>query len=190
MKINGECVVMKLFDIGRFIDLKKVTAVFAGVPDIRTFESKDTPIVYLPKPLAMSLPEISIDDNEYIKKVNIKVKLYEDGVISFVARLDFQDVPLTSLHLVHGDHFSAPEGEFTIDSLIDFHFRLIYPEIKPYVDEGGYNFTPPETEGYTAYCITDDLGDPNDFLEHNASYFAGLLLEERAYRKSPSFADY
>jgi hypothetical protein len=180
MKINGEVVFIRLIDIGRFINLKKVTEVFPGVPDIRTFESKDTPVVYLPKPLAMNLPEIVIDDEGSLKKADMKVKLYEDGVISFVARLTFEDLQMTSLHTVHVTHFTAPEGEFTVGKWMDFHFKLIYSEIKSYIDEGGYVFTPPESEEYTCFCITDDVGDPNDFLEHNSAYFAGLLLENQA----------
>jgi hypothetical protein len=180
MKLNGEVVFIRLVNVGRFIDLKKVLTVFPGKPDVLSFESKDTPVVYLPKPLALDIHDLDIENNELIKNVKLKVKLYEDGVISFVARLSIEDVPLTSLHTIHEIEFDAPEGRFNVSSWISFHYKLISAEIKPFVDEQGYVIGNPETEEYTAFCITDDVGDPNEFLEHNSSYFAGLLLEERS----------
>ncbi len=174
--MKGEIVFIRLVEVGRYIDLKRVLGVFPGKPDVLSFESKDTPVVYLPKPLALELPEISCETECPIKKVKVKIKLYEDGVVSFIARLAFEDLTLEQVNLLHDQPFPTPEGTFQIEQWIDHQFNHFYHLIKPFIDEDYYVFTPLETESYTAFCIFDDLGNPEEYMKKNAHIISDLLM--------------
>lgn len=174
--MNGEVVFIRLIEVGRYIDLKRVSAVFPGKPDVLSFESKDTPVIYLPKPLALELPEISCGHECWIKQVKVKIKLFEDGVISFIARLTFEDITLEQMNLLHDRPFPTSEGSFHIEQWLDHQFDHFYPQIKPFIDEDYYVFSPLETESYTAFCIHDHLGNPEEFIKKNAHLVANLLM--------------
>lgn len=175
--MNGEIVFIRLTEIGRFIDLKKVTAVFPGTPDVLSFESKDTPIIYLPKPLALELPLVDCGTECPIHLVTTKIKLYEDGIISVVARCAFKNMSLDQLMAFQKLPFNTPDGQVDLQKWVTLQFNKIYPAIKPFVDEDYYLFDPLETENYTVLCIADDLGmTPEEFVKKNAQQVASLLM--------------
>ncbi len=175
--MNGEIVFIRLFEIGRFIDLKKVTAVFPGKPDVLSFESKDTPIIYLPKPIALELPTIDCGTECPIHSVATKIKLYEDGIVSITARCAFENATLQQLMMFQKFSFKTPDGQMDLDKWVMTQFGKCYPAIKLYVDEDYYLFDPLETESYTTICIQDELGmSPEEFVKKNEQSIAGLLM--------------
>ncbi len=175
--MKGEVVYIHLVEVGRYIDLKRVVAVFPGKPDVLTFETKDTPIIYLPKPLALDQSEMTCGNDCQIKKINVKIKLYEDGVVSFIARLAFEDLTLQQIDVLHKHSFTTSDGTFNIEQWVDRQFDLLYPTIKPFIDEDYYIVTPLETESYTVFCISEDLGNPEEYVKKNASLISNLLME-------------
>ena len=175
--MNGEIVFIRLIEIGRFIDLKRVTAVFPGKLDEFSFESRDTPVIYLPKPLALELPVMNCELKCPIHSISTKLRLYEDGVVSIIARFTFQNASLDQLREVRKLSFKTPEGEMGIEQWVMTQFGKWYPTIRPYVDEDYYLFDPLEMESYTAICIKDDLGmPPEEFVKKNAPSIAALLM--------------
>ena len=168
---------IRLYSVGRYIDLKNVTKIFPGSPEVRVFETKDTPIIYLPKPLAMDIP-ITACSSDSSCKASMRVKLYEDGVISFVVRVAFTNISLDQLHQIRSLKLNTSEGSFNVHEWKEFHLKQILTEITPYIDKDLYLFDSPESEEYTAFCITDDVGDPQKYLKQNDRILAGLLIDE------------
>jgi hypothetical protein len=176
--LNGEVIFLRLTDVGRNINLKKALNIFPGTTDKRIIRTKDTPsYVDFPDPLTLELTQTIVSESKYITEIKLEVKLYEEGVISLIARINFQDIPLEYLHKLRITEFSTPDGEFKINQFLKFHFSKVFSQIKDYIEEGNV-FGIPKYEKYTFYCITDDIEKPEDFLEKNKNYFAALLMGE------------
>jgi len=76
---------------------------------------------------------------DFIKKLRVLAKIYEDGVISLIGRLRFVDTPLEKLHNFKKVTFFTSDGEFNIKSLLKFHSNKIFNQIRPYINEENYD---------------------------------------------------
>jgi len=176
--LNGELIFLRLADVGSNINLKKASNIFPAIPDKRIIRTKDTPsYVDFPDPLNLELNQNIVSESKYITEINLQVKLYEEGVISLIARMNFRDSPLEDLHKLRNTEFSTLEGEFKINQFLKFHYSKIFSQIKDCIEEG-YISGIPKYEKYTFYCITDDIEKPEVFLEENKNYLAALLMGE------------
>jgi hypothetical protein len=177
--INGEVVFIQLVDVGRYINLKGVIPVFPEFSDTKFMKTKDTPeFIYIPTPLRLKISHILKDKEIPLKRLRLQIKLYEDGVIALIARLNFANLPLEKLHTIRKIKFPFSNFKFSVDEWMNFHFKRIYEKIESFIDKSTYIFNPPEEEKYTCFCITNEMGDPSKFLEQHKDYLAVLLMEE------------
>ncbi|MFX0042471.1 MAG: hypothetical protein ACFE8L_06135 [Candidatus Hodarchaeota archaeon] len=177
--MNGEVIFLRLIDIGRSINLIELASIFPRIPDKRIIKTKDTPsYLDFPKPIIMELKQNISLNVDFVRDIKIIVKIYEDGVISLIARLNFMNLPLEELHNLKRIKFFTQHGEFNINQFLKFHSNKLYEQIKKYVDEENYTFGSLHYEKYTLFCLTDKVKDPNDFLAKNESYFVALLMGE------------
>ncbi|MFX1478523.1 MAG: hypothetical protein ACFFCI_10385 [Promethearchaeota archaeon] len=177
--MNGEIIFIRLTDVGRTINLRELSSIFPSIQDKRIIKTKDTPsYVDFPKPIVMELKEKISLKVDFIRDIKIKVKIYEDGVICLIGRLEFTNLPLGELHNVKKLKLNTQNGEINIIKLLKFHSSKIYDQIKKFIDETDYSFNATYYEKYTIFCLTDQIKDPNEFLERNKNYFAALLMGE------------
>lgn len=177
--MNGKVIFLRLLDIGRSINLRELASIFPKIPDKQIVKTKDTPsYVDFPKPLIMELKQNISLKADFIRDIKFIVKIYEDGVICLIGRLEFIDLPLGELHTVKKTKFSTQDGEFDINQFLKYHSNKIYDQIRKFVDEENYIFGSLHYEKYTIFCLTDKVEDPNEFLEKNKIYFAALLMGE------------
>lgn len=175
----GEAVFFRLYDVGRNIDLKKSQLILSGDRSKAIFISKYTPAyLSLPIPLVFEVLRSSDLNSNQIKGLVLYAKLYEEGVISIVGRLEFDEIPLKEFHLIRNIELLTPNGVFTIDKLLEFHYFEISRKISEFIIKGVYELFPQEFETYSAYCILDNLGDPQEFLLNHGDYLAPFLLGE------------
>lgn len=176
--MNGEIFFIQLQYVGRYIDLDKVKSKFSGVRHSIIFDTKDTPTsIYIPQPLILDIAELNQPELSPFKFITLRAKFYEDGVISLIARLTFE-IPFEKLYLIKKTPFQTPDGEFNVDSWTNFHFKKIYADVEEFIESKSYAFDVPELEEYTAFCLTDELEDPADFVQKNSAYLANLLISE------------
>jgi len=177
--LNGEVIFLRLIDVGRNINLKKASTIFPRIPDKRIIRTKDTPsYVDFPEPLNLELTQNIVSESKNITEITLQVKLYEEGVISLIARINFRNTPLEGLHKLRNTGFSTPEGEFKINQFLKFHFSKVFSQIKDCIEEEGFIVGISKYEKYTLYCITNNIEKPRDFLEENKEYLAALLMGE------------
>jgi len=178
LKLNGEVIFMRLTDVGRKIYIKKASSIFPGIHDKKIIKTKDTPsYVDFPECLRLDLQQEINTESKYINKVDLQIKLYEDGVISLIARLKFTDLPITELHSLRSIKFSIQEGDYNINQYLRFQNEKIFLKIKDYVEEPDFGLNEAKHEKYTLYCITDDI-NPTEMVENNKKYLACLLMGE------------
>ncbi len=177
--MNGEIIFLRLTDVGRKIDLKRASNIFLGTLDKQIAKSKDTPsYLDFPKSLNSVISQDINSDSNYITNITLQVKLYEEGVISIIARLNFKETPLEKLHTIKKTLLSTPDGTFTVNDFLKFQFAKFFSQIKGCIEEEGYILGVSKHEKYVLYCITDDIDDPRAFIGQNKSYFATLLMGE------------
>jgi len=178
VKLNGEVIFMRLTNMGRKIYLKKASSIFPGIKDKKIIKTKDTPsYVDFPECLTLNLHQEINTGSKYISKVDLQIKLYEDGVISLIARLKFTDIPLTELHSIRKMKFSIQEGEYNIIQYLRLQNEKVFFQINDFVEEPFFGLKEGEHEKYTFYCITDDI-NPIELIENNKKYLACLLMGE------------
>lgn len=74
-----------MFDLGRYIDLKKLQKILPGIYIKELVITRDTPkYIYIPKPLNIELTLSENLDAPYIKDINLQERIYEDGVLSII----------------------------------------------------------------------------------------------------------
>lgn len=174
LNLKGEVVFIRLTNVGRKINLHKVSTIFPGTHDKRNFKTKDTPsYLFFPECLSLDLQKELNTDSTYINNLGIQIKLYEDGVISLIARLKFIDVPIEELHNLRKIRFYVQEKEYNINQYLKFQNEKIFLQIKEFIDE----LNEFEYEKYTLYCISDDI-NPAELIEKNKKYLACLLIGE------------
>ena len=177
--MNGELIFLRLTDVGRNIDLKKATTLIPAIQDKKIIKTKDTPAyVDFPDPLNLEVTQKITSELKNIEKISLNVKIYAEGVISLIARIDFHDLPLNELHKLKKITFNTDDGKFQISNFLKYHHNKVYKQIRDCISEEGYLFGESEHEKYTLYCLTDDLGNPKDFVEKNKNYISALLMGE------------
>lgn len=181
-----EAVFFTLYDIGRNINLKLLPDLVHNLhQDQIPLTAHDTPMqISLPKPYIVDFPPIIPQQPHTFKEIRVKVKFYEDGVISFVARIQADDIELTSLHTIRHITFPSDEGPLAINQYIKLKFAQIFQTISPTITPDLYPFEKPEMEEYVAFCLfgpADIIKNPSQFIEENKNYLAPLLQAENNY---------
>ncbi|MFX0035456.1 MAG: hypothetical protein ACFE9I_07435 [Candidatus Hermodarchaeota archaeon] len=177
--MNGEVIFLRLTDVGRSIDLKKVNNILPVIKDKNIIKTKDTPsYVDFPKPLILEVTQPLSSESKFINKIILYVKLYADGVISLIARLSFRDIPLFELHKLKNTKFHTSEGEFRIKDFLKYHYNKIFEQIRSCIQDENYTLGISEHEKYTIYCLTDDIEYPKEFIQKEKQYFSTLLMGE------------
>ncbi|MFW9785995.1 MAG: hypothetical protein ACFFFB_27165 [Candidatus Heimdallarchaeota archaeon] len=170
---------MRLTDVGRSIDLKKVTTIIPAIQNKKIIKTKDTPsYVDFPNPLIIEVTQNISSELKNIKSITLHVKLYAEGVISLIARFSFQGLSLDQLHKLRKNKFQTSDGEFQVNDFLKFHHRQILEQVKNCIGEQGFIFGESEYEKYTLYCITDEIDDPKEFIEKERNYLSALLMGE------------
>ncbi|MFX1280436.1 MAG: hypothetical protein ACFFA3_13590 [Promethearchaeota archaeon] len=175
--MNGEIIFLRLLDAGRSIDLSEPALLFPRLPIEQIIKTKDTPsYVIFPKPMIIEVKGDISYKSDYVKELRILAKIYEDGIISLLARMRFTDTPLEELHNFKKVTFFTSDGEFNIKNLLEFHSNKIFNQIRPYINEENYDLN--HHEEYTIFCLTDEIENPRDLIDNNKKYFASLLMGE------------
>ncbi len=178
--MNGEVIFIRLFDVARFIDLNKVLSVLPGIREKKLIETKDTPdYLYIPRPIILNLIDTPCKQVLPISNLRLQAKIYEDGVITLIARLGFTNLPLEQLHNIRTIKFKTQDHEFDVNSWIRYHFDKIVDQIKPYSDTTTYSLDYYEETEYTLYCLNDPMKNPLEFVQNHNHYLANLLIGEK-----------
>ncbi|HME52295.1 MAG TPA: hypothetical protein VKM55_08760 [Candidatus Lokiarchaeia archaeon] len=176
--MDGELVYMKLFDVGRHIDISAVVGELSGSQPMTTTVTKDTtPNISLPRPIIVELESHQHSESPYFRSATLSAKIYEDGVITFISRLAFENVPLDQLHVLKTTEFytDVKNEKLEIFGWIDRRFLEMMKRIDQFIDKEYYELFTPEFETYAAYCITSDEGDPGEFIHAHENYIASFL---------------
>src|SRR4030042_2454350 len=177
--MEGEYIIIQLFDIGRRIDLNNIISVFPGVRDKKIIITKDTDAdITVPETVRLDLVQNLKLNSQNLELFNVKVKLYEEGVVSFVVRTTFENIDLEQFHTIRNLAVSTEDGTFKIDNWIEFQFNKLIETIKDYVEPYTIPLLAPESEKYICYCIHDDLKEPEKFVKQNDRYLAPFLMGE------------
>ncbi|MFW9940342.1 MAG: hypothetical protein ACFFFT_04825 [Candidatus Thorarchaeota archaeon] len=175
--MNGEVVFFRLTDVGRSIDLKRITNVIPAIQDKKIIKTRDTPsYVDFPVPLLLEVTQEITSELKNIEKITLHIKLYSDGVISLIARLSFRDFSFNELHTLRKIKFKTIDGEFQINNFLKYHHNKVFKQIRDCISEEGFGES--EHERYTLYCLTDEFKNPKEFIENERSYFSALLMGE------------
>ena len=175
--MDGEMVYLKLYDVGRHVDVSAVVGELSGSQPVTTTVTKDTsPNISLPRPIIVELESHQHSDSPFFKSATLSAKIYEDGVITFIARLQFEELPWDQLHALKKTEFYTDEKK-KIDMFgwIDEHFTEMINRIDKFIDKEYYELFTPEFETYAAYCITSNEGDPGEFVRAHQDYIASFL---------------
>jgi hypothetical protein len=168
-----------LVDIGRKINLEAVISLVPGIKDKSIIKSRNTPsYLDFPEPVRLEIDEKVQCTSEFVNEIDLRVKLYEDGVISLISRLHFDNLPFNKLHIMRKLRFSIKEDEFDVNQFLKFQQNKLLEQIKESIEEPGYKIGIMEMEKYTVYCIQEKIDDPQDFIEKNRNYIANLLIGE------------
>jgi hypothetical protein len=177
--LKGEVIFFRLTDVGRRIDLQEVAKIIPAIPDKRIIKTKDTPsYLDFPKPLNLEITQTINSEAKFIKNLNLNVKLYEDGVISLIARISFENLSLEGLHTLRRVIFNTPDGEFNIMNYLKFQYQKIFDQVKEFIEEEIYIIGEYEHEKYSLFCLTDEIENPVEFIHENKDYIATLLMGE------------
>ncbi|MFW9820683.1 MAG: hypothetical protein ACFFE5_13825 [Candidatus Thorarchaeota archaeon] len=178
--MNGEVIFFRLTDVGRSIDLKEVRKIIPAIHDKKIIKTKDTPsYVDFPIPLLLEVTQKISSELKNIEDISLHIKLYSEGVISLIARLVFRDLPFKDLHTIRRIKFKTVHGEFTINNFLKYHYNEVFNQIKGCISEEGFIFGESEYEKYTIYCITDDIENPEEFIESEKNYISALFMGEK-----------
>jgi hypothetical protein len=177
--LNGEIIFLRLTDVGRSIDLKKATTMIPAIQDKKIIKTKDTPAyVDFPDPLNLEVTQKITSELKNVKNISLNVKLYAEGVISLIARLDFHNLLLNDLHKLKNITFNTSDGKFQINNFLKYHHNKVFKQIRDCIIEEGFLFGESEHEKYTLYCLTDDIENPKEFIEKERNYISALLMGE------------
>jgi hypothetical protein len=177
--LNGEIIFLRLTDVGRSIDLKKATTIIPAIQDKKILKTKDTPTyVDFPDPLNLQVIQKITSELKYVENITLNVKLYAEGVISMIARLDFRNLPFHNLHKLKRITFKTSDGEFKINDFLKYNHNKVYKQIRDCIEEEGFLFGESEHEKYTLYCLTDKIENPKEFIEKEENYISALLMGE------------
>ena len=165
IKLKGELIFFRLVDIGRKIDLESVISLIPGIKDKSVIKSRNTPsYLDFPEPVRLEIDEKVIFSSEFVNEMDFRIKLYEDGVVSLISRLYFDNLPFEKLHIIKKLRFTLEEGEFDVNQFLKFHQFKLLEQIKECIEEPGYKFGIMELEKYTVYCIKEKIDNPQFFI--------------------------
>lgn len=185
--MNGEAIVLKLYDVGRHVDLAAVIGQLAGTRMAAPVTRDSPETIRLPRPIVIEVDSSVVSDFPYFKAATLKAKVYEDGVIAFIARLSFEGLPDDKLHELKGVKYKIDGKDYEMGEWIEHHQHKMLPRIEPFIDKEYYEFISTEPEAYSILCITDDVGDPQQFVQARANYIAAFLQGDNpALRYHPS----
>ncbi len=178
--MNGEAIFFRLTDVGRSIDLKKVTNIIPAIQDKKIIKTKGTPsYVDFPVPLLLEVTQKISSEVKNFEDLTLYIKLYSDGVISLIARLNFRDFSFKDLQTLKRIKFKTSDGKFQIHNFLKYHYNKVFNQIRDCIGEEGFIFGESEHEKYTLFCITDNFENPKDMIENNRTYLSALLMGEK-----------
>lgn len=176
-----QCEVVFLFlaDVGQSIDLARAETLVKGTRAPCMVRMRKTPAyLSVPNPLVIDEKPRPLHDHPYCDHLALRVKLYEDGVVSVRVRVHARDVHLADLHeierapLTLDDHDALPPRE-----LARLRFHEVVDRVASTITRGMYNLSP-EEEFYTAYCIPDPAVDAGHLLQAHRPVVAALISGE------------
>ncbi len=183
-RVNGEVVFINLFDIGRHVDLGKVLS-SGTIPPTRAQPRIDPSRagagfnIMMTAPIYFTLDVIVQEFNmREGTELRVEVKIFEDGGISINARLQFQGLDLEQMHQLRTITFTRDGTNFDVASWVKYNFDVIMNRIDQYVERGNDPLENTIMERYNVYCIWDDVGKPEEFVERNKKYLSSFLLGE------------
>jgi hypothetical protein len=185
MQHQFEAVFMFLYDVGRSVDLSHTTRLIPVSQEKRLIASRDTPAsLSIPEPLQRQIAVLTRSDTMPFEELRLSAKIYEDGVISLMARAQTK-AELEQLHTLRGLKFrDSPEGdEVTISEWVHSQFLSLLEQIKPAITFGEYESVDDQRETYAAFCLTDRVPNPERFVEAHAQYLSTFLLGENTELK-------
>lgn len=178
---------MFLYDVGRSVDIERTRALVPATPDRREITSRDTPAsLSVPAPLQLEVAHLQFPDDHPLDDIRLTAKIYEDGVISMLARATAR-IELESIHRIRGMEFpyAGPEDAAgreerptTVGTWAHDHFLHISEQIGDAVTQGEYRAEAAQRESYAAFCLLDEIPDIDGFLEQHAQYLSTFLLGE------------
>ena len=172
-----EAVYFHLYDVGRSIDLKQVTALIPAHDDMDIVKRRDTPgSIRLPKPLVLQLGDNACADAEIFECFSAQAKIFEEGVVTVIVRIKAR-LPFGELHNLKTRTVSDDGRALTIESYSRESFERVLKAIIPAIDAPHDHC---DVEPYTAFCILDCAEDPAAFLQRNRDYAAALLIGEES----------
>ncbi len=178
MRYLFEVVFITEYDVGRSIDLGETTKIIPAPHDIRILNTRDTPAsLSIPTPLLVEIDRRAYEEGDTFLSVQLQAKIYENGVISMIARVT-KRTQLTQLHLLRGLEFLVDGERTTVGKWMHERFLKLFRQIKGAVTTGEYSFEIFERESYTAFCLVDRIQDPEAFVRKNSHYLATFLLGE------------
>lgn len=176
---NCEIVFLSLWDVGQAIDLDIATEIVSGIRRSHTLLTKDTPHeIVLPSTLQFELIHKTEFTTNNFSEIKIQAKLYQDGVISFLTRVQFAEISLESFHTVRNLKITLESKSYSIDEWIDLQYTTLKAKIQHSFNIGLYKIENIEPERYTFFCIRDPSLNPEDFVANNRKYLASLLIGE------------
>ena len=177
--MKGEIILLRLIDVGRKINLKKAVNVIHGSQDKLIIKKRDTPkYVDFPEPIRLEITQEVTATAQNINRVDLLIKLYEDGVISLTARLKFSHIELKDLFNIRKTKFNIDNKELNLNQFLKSQETNIINQLEGCIEEIGYNFGITDNEKYTIYCITDFFENPQSFINENQNLIAHLLIGE------------
>jgi len=184
MMYRFETVFISLYDVGRSVDLAKTGKIIPASQDRRTITTRDTPAsISVPAPLFLELYRRKFSGGEPFEEVSLTAKIYEDGVVSMIARA-IVSMEFERIHTIRGMEF-LPEGDqalrgekTTLGRWMHRHFEMLRERIMPAITAGAYLLEPTQQESYAAFCLVDTVEDPDRFVDENAQYLSTFLLGE------------
>lgn len=180
---RGEIILLKLFDVGRSIDIKGLRKRIAA--DLKYSElhhNYDLINLKIPQPMRFKFEEIA-QEKEKFGKVIINFNVYEDGVISITVRIGLFGFKFKDIRLFPETKISFSSGNFSLYDLLQYYYDDCMILINDYINREQYLESVFESEEYLLFCINDSLENIRDFVEHNKNFIASLLMREKSPAK-------
>jgi hypothetical protein len=174
-----EAVFFYLYDVGRSIDLAKVSELVPAHPHLGIAKRRDTPAsLTLPTPLILQfgMEEPPHPQGEGPGSISSQAKIYEEGVVTIVVREKVR-IPMSELHSLEAASIQRMGRSSTIGGYAEAGFGRLFEAFKPAVVEPR-KLSEMDRESYLAYCLLECGEDPATFIERNRDYCASLLIGE------------
>ncbi len=176
-ELLSEIVFFHLFDVGRSVDLRKVTALIPANEDFDIVKRRDTPAsLKLPRPLTLALGDGDCLENRELDCFSAQAKIYEEGAIVLLVRVKLR-VAFGDLAAVRNTIIVSGDRHLSLDSWADEGFRKTFAAIKPAIDNAR-DISECDREYYAAWCLLECPGDPSAFVESHREAAAAFLIGE------------